>query len=559
MPIDTALNAQMKGRLRPLFFTAALSLLVAGCGGSDGGTGPSAGSSSSTTPSTPTVPTSPPASPPPTTTSPPTATTTQPPATPSGLRATASNATITLTWTVTTDATAYLVSRSTTNAGPWTQVGAPTANTYSDTGLANGTAYYYVVAAQDSAGMSANSASVSATPSVAVQGVGYWHTSGNQILDANNAIVRMSGVNWYGFETPDHLVHGLWAQDYQNVLNTIKTLGFNVIRIPFSNEMVEQNPVPTNFTTSAGGKAANTALVGQTALQDLDTIVSYAGSIGLRVILDNHRSEAGNSNEASGLWYTSTYPQASWIADWQTMAKRYSDPKFTFNGNATVIGVDLRNEPHLSGSSATSGSCWTGDTATNGCPASLTAQNWPVAAEAAGNAVLTVNPSLLIFVEGIDCYNGVCGWQGGNLMGVATNPVVLSAANQLVYSAHDYGPSLFQQSWFNGNTTAASLNTIWNKYWGYISAAGTAPVWLGEFGTDNNATDIQNSAPGTQGQWFESLVSYLRTNTAISWTYWALNGEDSYGLLDSNYDATPPSSAKQSLLQSIQSSAATAP
>ena len=366
----------------------------------------------------------------------------------------------------------------------------------------------------------------------------------------------MTGVNWYGFETTDHLVHGLWAQDYKSVLNTIKSLGYNVIRMPFSNEMVEENPVPTNFTTSAGGAAANTALVGQSALQDLDTLVGYAGSIGLRVILDNHRSEAGNSNESSGLWYTSTYPQASWIADWQTMAMRYSDPKFTFNGNPTVIGVDLRNEPHRIGSSATSGSCWTGDTAVNGCPASLTSQNWPVAAAAAGNAVLAINPKLLIFVEGVDCYDSTCGWQGGNLMGVATNPLVLSVPNQLVYSAHDYGPALYQQSWFSGTTTAASLDAVWNKYWGYISSAGTAPVWLGEFGTDNSATDIQNPAAGSQGQWFESMVSYLSSNPSISWTYWALNGEDSYGLLDSNYDPTPPSSAKQTLLQSIQFSLA---
>jgi endoglucanase len=137
-------------------------------------------------------------------------------------------------------------------------------------------------------------------------------------------------------------------------------------------------------------------------------------------------------------------------------------------------------------------------------------------------------------------------------MGVATNPVVLNVANQLVYSAHDYGPSLFQQSWFNSSTTAASLDAVWNEYWGYISAAGTAPVWLGEFGTDNTATDIQNTAAGSQGQWFQSLVAYLQSNPAMSWTYWALNGEDSYGLLDSNYDPTPPSSAKQTLLQSIQ-------
>ena len=383
------------------------------------------------------------------------------------------------------------------------------------------------------------------------QGAGYWHTSGNQILDSNGQVVRLTGVNWYGFETPDFLAHGLWAQDYKTILNTIKSNGYNVIRIPFSNQMVESNPVPTNFTSFANGAAANTALVGQTALADLDTIISYAGSIGLRVILDNHRSEAGSSNEASGLWYTSTYSHANWIADWQALATRYSASKFTFNGNPTVIGMDLRNEPHMSGAS---GSCWTGDTATNGCPVTLTAQNWPVAAQAAGNAVLAINPHLLVFVEGNDCYNGVCGWQGGNLLGVASHPVTLSVANQLVYSAHDYGPNLFQQPWFNSSTTPASLTAIWNKYWGYISAGGIAPVWLGEFGTTNNSTDIQDTTAGSQGQWFESLVAFLRATPAIQWTYWALNGEDSYGLLDSNYDQTPPSALKQSLLAGIQSS-----
>ena len=382
------------------------------------------------------------------------------------------------------------------------------------------------------------------------QGTGYWHTSGSQILDSNGEVVRIAGVNWYGFETPDFLAHGLWAQDYKTIHNTIKSDGYNVIRIPFSNQMVESNPVPTNFTSFANGVAANTALVGQTALADLDTLIGYAGSIGLRVILDNHRSEAGSSNEASGLWYTSTYSQASWIADWQTLAARYSSSQFTFNGNPTVIGVDLRNEPHSNGSS---GSCWTGDTGAGGCPETLTAQNWPAAATLAGNAILAINPHLLVFVEGTDCYSGVCGWQGGNLIGVASHPVTLSVTRQLVYSAHDYGPNLFQQSWFNGNTTPASLNAVWGQYWGYISAQGIAPVWVGEFGTTNNTTDIQNTTAGSQGQWFQALVGYLQANPAIQWTYWALNGEDSYGLLDSNYDQTPASALKQSLLAGIQS------
>lgn len=383
-------------------------------------------------------------------------------------------------------------------------------------------------------------------------GVGYWHTAGNTIVDTNGTQVRIAGINWYGFETPDFIAHGLWAQDYKTVLGTIKSLGYNVVRIPFSNQLVESNPVPTNFTQYANGAPANQALVGATALQDLDTIVAYAGSIGLRVILDNHRSEAGESNEASGLWYTSAYPDASWVADWQALAQRYSDPKFTFGGNPTVIGMDLRNEPHLIGSTSTSGACWTGDSAVNGCATSLTTQNWPAAATRAGNAILAVNPRLLIFVEGIDCYNGTCGWQGGNLMGVASYPVTLNVSHQLVYSAHDYGPNLYGQPWFNGSTTPSSLDAIWNKYWGYISANGTAPVWLGEFGTGNNNADISNTAAGSQGQWFQSLVAYLQNNSLIGWTYWALNGEDSYGLLDGNYDSAPANASKQADLASIQ-------
>ena len=142
------------------------------------------------------------------------------------------------------------------------------------------------------------------SPSAWAQGTGYWHTSGNKILDSGGTEVRIAGINWYGAETPDYLVHGLWAQDYHTVLNNIKSLGYNVIRIPFSNQLVESNPVPTNYSNYVNGPA-NQALVGQTALQDLDTLIAYAGSIGLRVILDNHRSEAGETNEANGLWYTS--------------------------------------------------------------------------------------------------------------------------------------------------------------------------------------------------------------------------------------------------------------
>jgi fibronectin type 3 domain-containing protein len=87
-----------------------------------------------------------------------------PPGAPAGLQATAGNMQVSLTWTASTGATSYHVKRSTTNGGPYTQVSAPAAANFADTGLTNGTTYYYVVSALNAAGESANSAQASATP-----------------------------------------------------------------------------------------------------------------------------------------------------------------------------------------------------------------------------------------------------------------------------------------------------------------------------------------------------------------------------------------------------------
>lgn len=376
-------------------------------------------------------------------------------------------------------------------------------------------------------------------------GAGFWHTSGNQILDSNGNPVRIAGINWYGFETTDEIAHGLWAQDYHTVINDIAALGYNTIRIPFSNQMVETPVVPQNFSTSnSTGGHINTDLVGQNALQDLQKIVTAAGAAGLKVILDDHRSEAGNSAEQNGLWYTSAYPNTNWVNDWVTIAKMFA-------GNPTVIGFDLRNEPHTpAGLTYAQGATWgTGDPTTD---VRLAYQN-------AGNAILAVDPGALIFCEGIGEFpdSSATGgfdstWWGGDLQGVAQFPVTLSSAGHVVYSAHDYGPVLFQQTWFNSSTTPASLDAVWNKFWGYIYAQNIAPLWVGEFGTGNGATDVSSTTAGSQGQWFSALVSFIASNKWMGWTYWALNGEDSFDLLDNNYDATPVSSAKQSLLASIQ-------
>lgn len=85
------------------------------------------------------------------------------PATPTGLAATAGNTQVSLTWNATSGATSYHVKRSIAS-GAETQISAPTSNSFTDTGLTNGTKYFYVVSAMNAGGESVNSSEVSATP-----------------------------------------------------------------------------------------------------------------------------------------------------------------------------------------------------------------------------------------------------------------------------------------------------------------------------------------------------------------------------------------------------------
>src|SRR4051794_13546230 len=149
-------------------------------------------------------------------------------------------------------------------------------------------------------------------------GTGYFHTSGNRIVDSDNQPVRIAGVNWFGFETANYVVHGLWTRDYRSMLDQIKREGFNTIRLPYSNQMFDAGSMPNSIDFSSG---KNADLAGLTPVQVMDRIIAYAGSIGMKVILDQHRPDSGSQ---SALWYTDRYGEARWIADWQMLARRYA-------------------------------------------------------------------------------------------------------------------------------------------------------------------------------------------------------------------------------------------
>jgi PKD repeat protein len=93
-----------------------------------------------------------------------------PPA-PIGLSAVPGTNSVVISWFPAATATGYIISRSTVNGGPYTQVGTTNSTTYIDSGLTQFQTYYYVVQGSNPFGAGPNSSQVSATPSPAVTGV----------------------------------------------------------------------------------------------------------------------------------------------------------------------------------------------------------------------------------------------------------------------------------------------------------------------------------------------------------------------------------------------------
>ena len=336
------------------------------------------------------------------------------------------------------------------------------------------------------------------------------HTAGPYIVDSNGERVHLNAVSWYGAESRDFVVGGLDLASLQSIVQEIKSLGFNAVRLPWSNELYESNPVVGRYAL-----AANPDMEGEDALTILDEVVNSLTDAEIMVILDNHSSNAEwcCGNDGNTLWYNKHYPQTSWIADWEGMATRYES-------NAWVVGADLRNEPRVNAT-------WGGSPATN----------WQAAAELGGNAVLAVNPNLLIFVEGVN--------YALDLSGASRLPVQLNVAGRLVYEAHDYG---FDYSGLTGYRDYVRQIT---PRWGYlVTGSNPQALWLGEFGTCNTGRNcVSSNNPSDNGYWFGFVTTYLQTN-GVDWCYWPINGTEStgrgrtygaretYGVLNTSWDGS---------------------
>ncbi|KAI8465570.1 MAG: glycoside hydrolase superfamily [Monoraphidium minutum] len=353
------------------------------------------------------------------------------------------------------------------------------------------------------------------------------HARGRDIVDSAGRRVRLRCASWSGGQEKWYVPSGMWARPRAAIARKAAAALLNCVRLVWSLEAVLRAANGTAVVPHEA-MAANPDLKDRSPLEVMDAVIAAITAEGLMVILDNHSSDAMwccGLQDGNGLWYTNRWSEADWVRGWALLARRYAN-------TTGVVGAGLRNEPRPA---VIGGVLRVPTWGTGGAMADLA-----VAYEKAAAAVLSRRPSTLIFAQGLVA--------GRDLRAARARPLVLRRAwpagqvvkGQLAYEVHEY-PWL----WGNFNfTDYPAYRAALDEAWGYLALEGTAPIWLGEFGTSHDQAGI--SSP-----WWKALMRYIKERD-LDWSYWPLDGQqgpsrqkgalETYGLLNTTWDgwAYPP-------------------
>lgn len=449
-----------------------------------------------------------------------------------------------------------------------------------------------------------SSVSSSSTSSVSPGGVFRVDATGN--ITKNGTVFPVRCGNWFGLEgqhepkdaennadgAPMELYAGnmWWAntgRTIQQTMTEIKAQGINMIRLPIAPQTLDATNPQGIGDIRAGGVLKNHPSIRQTnARQAMEDFIKLADQNNIEVLVDIHSCsnyvgwragrldarppyvDATRDNyEYTREGYscapvgtpgvtTHAYNESIWLDNLKDIAGLSSKL-----GVDNIIGIDIFNEP------------W-----------DYTWADWKRLSESAYTAINSVNPDMLIFVEGIsgsaDNQDGSPdtitevphgsedyhpNW-GENLFEAGTSPLNIPKS-RLVYSPHTYGPSVFVQKHFmdpaqpeceglEGDAAAeADCNIVinetklragWDEHFGYLRAQGFAMV-VGEFGgnmdwpqkgTISDRNKWSHITTNVDQQWQQAFVKYAKEKK-IQGCYWSINPEsgDTHGWYGHAYDA----------------------
>jgi endoglucanase len=343
-------------------------------------------------------------------------------------------------------------------------------------------------------------------------------TSGNGNIYKNGTKINLYGASWFGMEDEGLSPHALWSRNLTEIISQVKGMGFNAFRVPFCPKTLKN--LPTGYISDT----ANPSLADLNSLDLMDKFVQELDNLGMYILLDIHNYTC--TNVLPPLWYTPDYSEQQLITELVFVADRYKNL-------TNFVGIDIKNEPHDGGSLATSATWGMGNTATD----------WNLAAERIGKAILTTNPNLLIFVEGIGDLQTTCSdqygsWWGGNLMPVRCKGIDPSfiPANKLVLSPHVYGPDVYYANEFKTADFPNNMPAYWDKYFGFTLGQGYT-LGIGEFGGKYGHNDQFSNANPKDIVWQNKIIDYFIEKKICNFFYWSLNPDssDTGGIFQSDW------------------------
>jgi len=316
---------------------------------------------------------------------------------------------------------------------------------------------------------------------------------GAEIFDEVGSRVRVKGISWFGFETPDGTVDGLWAHPMSWYLDLLASEAFNVIRVPFCAQWVLQEE---GRWPSGGMVGADWTLQGKTSFEVLDALFEESARRNVSLMLDLHRL---NNQYISELWYdpnNGAFTSDKYFEAWFKVLDRYQD-------RPNLVAVDILNEPH---GRATWGS---GDPSTD----------WQRFASFALEKFDERYPASrwLYLVEGVN-------W-GGDLQGARDHPLEIppNLEGRVAYSLHTYGRSVVPSI---NSGDVAGLRNHWQNAAFFLKDRGQAVI-VGEWGGQTYL----------DADWMNHLADFLIEKDCRDNFFWSLgpNSGDVAGYLLDNW------------------------
>lgn len=310
---------------------------------------------------------------------------------------------------------------------------------------------------------------------------------GDQIY-FNDTTTQIRGISWFGFETELRVVEGLWANPMTYYLDILQAHQFNVLRIPFSEQLILYEPTAIPAQMNVKG---DPVLKNKSCRSILTMLIRECAKRGIAVLLDLHvlKLRVGHP-----LWYlpkNANYSEAAFMETWEEVLTR-------FGQYPNLLGIELINEPH---DGATFG---TGDPSTD------------VDQLASRFLERFAGPDApLVFLNGI--------WWGKDFRGVANNTVIMSS-NRVVFAPHFYGPTLAPLPTYS----STYMQWYYKKLLGDIM--GTHPIVITEWGFN----------PGKDMEWVEGFIQTMELYNITNNIFWALNpsGKDIRGLLQPDWNGS---------------------